>query len=890
MTKSTCTPKRKALAKTLKKHHGFHAEGGKITGNALYDEQLMKFIKDYASPHTFAAGGLTVPTDDSEATLNGYDQNVDNMQIPGEYNPSQFQTLQSGQPNLFMPSPLDGQLIVNAQPTTKKLNDQVSAYNRTPQHKAFARQMYNTNTNTNYKYVNGMPPIAGHGPGFESAAAKFDAAAQTGNPYQMLGADFDIARGTLKAVGDIKQNQFTKQYDNNQLFNQLDGSLRDQFSTFKPDDLHGQMKNELQNKYGGKIFSKGGKLPCFNCGGKMKDGGEILHTITNPMPQMFDMDMIKSLRQNSNSEVEGGEVLKTPQGLIAPITGDRHEQGGVPVNAPETKVLSDRLKFQFKPDQKEKTFADEAKKYSTDVDIENLNSKYADTIAKDTANLNMKMKNQKVDSIYNIQEMGKMIGHFGAAIQKKALGGTISKYADGGESTNGKVDPTYLRNNEYYAAHPNMFDPGHEAEYAEGYKYIHGELVPTGANKGIAGGVNNTINPNNINGNPNDTQDYSIIDASGTKTSNSPYGSNIPINLGIKGPTSAYKNVDDIYSAALKKGYKGANNIGDLQDWAATEYPTETSDYMKTVPMTNLGATLSGEPGQKFNDPFNKYTHPLGSNYSSDQRLTGFRDRLWDFRFPDVSQFGDKKAPTTPAEVKTDPYTPQFNVNQIAKANTTKNRYAPGIIPFPVFNTYQEDPLQTSQLNPHLINYRPTDKEPAIAEANKGFRAATKGLDTSSTGQAGTAQNFANSWRAKQGIYADDFNRSQQGKQGVDQYNTQELDRTDQLNLNERNRFMDLINRGKGVIDTQKRTDAQGALQNYYNANSYYSSADYIKNTFGNNPEAVYNYLRNPLAGTMPFDPTADIKTKVKSDNKGKTSTETTTSNKYGGKILKKRK
>lgn len=34
MTKSTCTPRRKALARTFKKHHGFHALGGRIGVNA----------------------------------------------------------------------------------------------------------------------------------------------------------------------------------------------------------------------------------------------------------------------------------------------------------------------------------------------------------------------------------------------------------------------------------------------------------------------------------------------------------------------------------------------------------------------------------------------------------------------------------------------------------------------------------------------------------------------------------------------------------------------------------------------------------------------------------------------------------------------------------------
>lgn len=33
MSKSTCTPRRKALARTLKKHHGFHKDGGCVDCN-----------------------------------------------------------------------------------------------------------------------------------------------------------------------------------------------------------------------------------------------------------------------------------------------------------------------------------------------------------------------------------------------------------------------------------------------------------------------------------------------------------------------------------------------------------------------------------------------------------------------------------------------------------------------------------------------------------------------------------------------------------------------------------------------------------------------------------------------------------------------------------------
>ena len=50
MTKSTCTPRRKALARTFKKHHGFHQEGGTVDymeGGSYYlsDEQIKELKK-----------------------------------------------------------------------------------------------------------------------------------------------------------------------------------------------------------------------------------------------------------------------------------------------------------------------------------------------------------------------------------------------------------------------------------------------------------------------------------------------------------------------------------------------------------------------------------------------------------------------------------------------------------------------------------------------------------------------------------------------------------------------------------------------------------------------------------------------------------------------------
>lgn len=66
MTKKTCTPRRKALARTFKKYHGFHEDGGEIHGALQYENiynNMMEgggIIPDPMSvfnPHTYEEGG-----------------------------------------------------------------------------------------------------------------------------------------------------------------------------------------------------------------------------------------------------------------------------------------------------------------------------------------------------------------------------------------------------------------------------------------------------------------------------------------------------------------------------------------------------------------------------------------------------------------------------------------------------------------------------------------------------------------------------------------------------------------------------------------------------------------------------------------------------------------
>lgn len=65
MTKSTCTPRRKALAKTFKKHHGFHANGGQaeieVEGNEILEAPNGEMIQPQGPTHEQGGIPMSVP-------------------------------------------------------------------------------------------------------------------------------------------------------------------------------------------------------------------------------------------------------------------------------------------------------------------------------------------------------------------------------------------------------------------------------------------------------------------------------------------------------------------------------------------------------------------------------------------------------------------------------------------------------------------------------------------------------------------------------------------------------------------------------------------------------------------------------------------------------------
>lgn len=91
MTKSTCTPRRKALARTFKKHHGFHQDGGATIDNTAVKKPIVQPLGINVLPKY----------KDDEQTLNlkkfsGYPQYIDTM---GYLNNIQM-LMMHGNPNL----------------------------------------------------------------------------------------------------------------------------------------------------------------------------------------------------------------------------------------------------------------------------------------------------------------------------------------------------------------------------------------------------------------------------------------------------------------------------------------------------------------------------------------------------------------------------------------------------------------------------------------------------------------------------------------------------------------------------------------------------------------------------------------------------------------------
>jgi hypothetical protein len=196
----------------------------------------------------------------------------------------------------------------------------------------------------------------------------------------------------------------------------------------------------------------------------------------------------------ANVEVEGQEMLQTPNGLAGPVYGPPHSQGGIDMQLPQgTKVFSEKLK----DSKTKKSYAQMAKPYSTEKDVKNLKSKFTDKIGKATADLNIKLKNENLDELFQKQEIEKLTGLHGSKVQQEAMmaqgymknGGQLPKAGNGWintilnfESNTGSTQGTGLQNYgiqkaKWNSKYPKMWEDD-KITQEEAIDFIEKEYLP----------------------------------------------------------------------------------------------------------------------------------------------------------------------------------------------------------------------------------------------------------------------------------------------------------------------------------------------------------------------------------------------------------------------------
>jgi len=148
---------------------------------------------------------------------------------------------------------------------------------------------------------------------------------------------------------------------------------------YNPEDFTGAGAADLQNvsQFGSAATRLAGKVaPMF-----LENGG--------------------TMNGSPNANLEKEELMQFPNGATSQVDGPSHAQGGVDVNIPNgTRIFSDKLKH---PELKQ-TYAKMAEKYKVNREEKVLDDNKASNLAKSTANLNMKIKQGKLDEIFNMQE------------------------------------------------------------------------------------------------------------------------------------------------------------------------------------------------------------------------------------------------------------------------------------------------------------------------------------------------------------------------------------------------------------------------------------------------------------------------------------------------------
>jgi len=215
-------------------------------------------------------------------------------------------------------------------------------------------------------------------------------------------------------------------------------------------------------------------------------------------------------------------------------------------------------------------------------------------------------------------------------------------------------------------------------------------------------------------------------------------------------------------------------------------------------------------------------------------------------------------------------------------------------IPLP--EVYGRDPLNYYKIEPTYIDPRYLDIQPQLNEITRGQRALQSNIGSrGSADMANLLQAQANAAAAQQQAFGQKYNYDRAQDLAAQQANAQAKAQADQYNQQSWfQQLEDPIRRREGMMDTQRRTDAQQELENARRMQAFYANKGYIDDTF----YPLKNMTGEQIAGFFATPQGKQYLQEVSKSKKEETETEeqkaakakeaanaSVASNKYGGRL-----
>lgn len=796
----------------------FNRAGNNFNDAMKFTYQGVNSIHDPNAVYKFKNGGFLPMAQSGDKIGDHYDNfmTYGNNDPYKQWNNPAFnqntntQTLQAGYPNNLQVDQNQSQDL--QQHTTNLTGDQELTN--------LSTQTPNYNSNYNFKPISNF---------VAAGAAATRGAINTG-------------KGILDTIGNQRLNLRTQQLEAQQL-QQSDFAKATNPTPNEQNGYSWQGRNNAIMEYGGNI-----PIDRFKFVPKklMAMGGDI---------DDYNTD---NNGQQPNVEAEQGEHVLTPQGLSGNIdSGGKHGEitqgtSGTPMNLPiGSMIFSEKLKDPATG----KPYSKLAKKYETESDIERTKDHYVDPIAKFTAETNIKFKNNKLQELFQEQEQNKLNNVHGKAVQKEAMqeqgimknGGKLKKAVNGSLAEdydyNPKMKPIYHP----IDSHHGEKNPEKSPKGTQGVTPT-GQLHHTGIYSRTSQADWNASN--NKETNYLDSQgfkeipqfgttplDLQTIDSQGNRIDSEDNFSALKGNLKKTGNPLNMANLSlqqQMYDRALDD-ITEYDDSGKFKGYKANWKDTEGGKVL--INMWGTMGEVKGNNQSGITDIQKKIKDGSITPKNLTDMRTDFMDSILETRKLDLGY----PAPTlssTPATKDPASLTPIIN----KPADIVNRNTAIGLpnVGFSLPSSYNRDPNFMQRIDPQYIDPRYLDINPELNDINRGQRAFQNNLGSRGTTDiSNLLQSQVNKYGADQKAYSEKYRYDQGQDANAQQFNANSKTAADQFNVGQFNNFTNNIAKREDILDTQKRTDAQAAIENEMKARNYDVTKDYIQKVF--NPMANWS-------------------------------------------------